>query len=120
MKYTNNRWWSSGSPIPETSSPEPVVGARPAGEGPLAALAETLYAEQVELPGVTGAVPEVDAFAEAWQERSGLRCRPRMTQRIYRLTEVRPIGGVAGRPRAATEADRGLLVSWVRAFAEKP
>ena len=88
MKYTNNRWWSSGSPIPETSSPEPVVGARPASDGPLSALAEALHAEQVELPGVTGAVPEVDAFAEAWQERCGLRCRPRMTQRIYRLTEV--------------------------------
>ena len=57
MKYRINGWSSSGSPIPETSSPEPVVGARPVGEGPLAALAETLYAEQVELPGVTGGCP---------------------------------------------------------------
>jgi len=95
-----------------------LVVARPAGEEPLAALAEALYAEQVELPGVTGAVPEVDAFAEAWEERSGLRRRRRMTQRIYRLIEVRPIRVGAGRPRVATEADRALLVSWVRAFAE--
>ena len=50
-----------------------LVVSRPAGEGSLAALAEALYAEQVELPGVTGAVPEVDAFAESWAEHSGLR-----------------------------------------------
>ena len=96
-----------------------LVVAGPAAEGTLAALAEALYAERIELPGVTGAVPEADGFAEAWTQHAGLRCRRRMTQRIYRLTEVRPVRGVAGRPRAATEADRELLVSWVRAFAEE-
>jgi predicted GNAT family acetyltransferase len=42
-----------------------------------------------------------------------------MRQRIYRLTQVRPVVGVPGRARAATEDDRALLVSWVRAFAEE-
>ena len=96
-----------------------LVVARPAGAGVLAALAEALSGEHVELPGVTGGVPEVDAFAEAWKGRFGLRCRRRMKQRIYRLTRLRPAADVPGQARAAAESDRALLVSWVRAFAEE-
>ena len=40
-----------------------------------------------------------------------------MAQRIYRITELRPVQDVPGRARAATEADRELLVAWVGAFA---
>ena len=40
-----------------------------------------------------------------------------MAQRIYRITELRSTQDVPGRARAATEADRELLVAWVGAFA---
>jgi hypothetical protein len=40
-----------------------------------------------------------------------------MAQRIYRLTDLRPVREVTGRARRATEADRPLLLDWVRAFA---
>ena len=35
---------------------------------------------------------------------------------MYRATAIRPPAEVPGRPRAATRADRNLLVSWLRAF----
>src|ERR687892_1213309 len=43
-----------------------LVLARPAAEQALAALAEAM---NEDLPGVVGAVPEVERFAEAWAER---------------------------------------------------
>jgi len=39
-----------------------------------------------------------------------------MAQRIYRLTVLRPVEGVSGRARPATEGDRPLLLEWVRSF----
>jgi len=93
--------------------------ARAVTDGAVAALAEALHDEHVELPGVTGAVPEVDSFAESWEERSGGRSRRRMAQRIYRLIEVKAPHGVTGRPRTAAEADRSLLIDWVSAFVEE-
>ncbi len=72
-----------------------------------------------DLPGVTGALPEVDAFATAWEARTGVTRRRQMTQRIFRLTAVRPVSGVSGQPRRATMEDRPLLVEWVEAFAEE-
>lgn len=96
-----------------------LVVAGSASEDASSALAEKLYEEGVELPGVTGAVPEVEAFTNAWEERNGLRGRLRMAQRIYKLTTLGRPGGVAGSPRAATDADRPLLISWIEAFSEE-
>ncbi len=93
--------------------------ARPTAEGGIEALADAIRDERVELPGVTAAVPEVEEFADAWVGEAGLERRARMKQRIYRLTEVRPVHGVRGRPRSATAEDRGLLLDWVHAFADE-
>lgn len=66
------------------------------------------------LPGVVGAVPEVDRFAAAW----GARAEPRVRQGIYSLQAVVPPSRPApGSPRAATRADRPRLLEWWRAFA---
>jgi uncharacterized protein len=94
-----------------------VVGSAP--DGAYSALAEKLYEEGVELPGVTGAAPEVDAFTSAWETRTGLRRRRRMGQRIYKLTTLRPPRSVGGSLRTATDDDRPLLLSWIEAFAEE-
>lgn len=96
-----------------------LVVAGSASETVFGALADELHEEDVELPGVTGAVPEVEAFTRAWEERTGLRRRLRMAQRIYKLTTLRPPGSVGGGARAATDDDRPLLLSWIEAFWEE-
>ncbi|MHB1243774.1 MAG: GNAT family N-acetyltransferase [Gaiellaceae bacterium] len=65
-----------------------------------------------ELPGVVGAVPEVEGFVAAL----GAQAEPRVRQGIYALRTVRPPRPVAGRPRPATRADRPILLDWWRAF----
>jgi hypothetical protein len=50
--------------------PYNLVVAQPAAEGAVEALAEAI---DDELPGVVGAVPEVDAFASSWSARHELR-----------------------------------------------
>lgn len=99
--------------------PHNLVVARPAAKDALEALVVALGNERIELPGVTGALPEADSFADAWVARTGLGRSPRMRQGVYRLTRVRPVEGVPGRPRNATAADRSLLLEWVQAFAEE-
>ena len=96
-----------------------IVVARPATDEALDALIEALEAGEVELPGVTGAVPEAEAFGEHWTRDNRLLLRARMRQRIYQLTAVRPARAVPGAARHATEADRPLLLDWVRAFADE-
>ena len=62
--------------------PYNLVLARPRTAGALAALASAV---SDELPGVVGAVPEVDGFASAWSERHGVTAATRFDQRIYAM-----------------------------------
>ena len=93
-----------------------IVVTRPTDERALDALAAALFAGGLELPGVTGAVPEVDDFARAWRRRSGRAARVRREQRIYALENVRP-ADASGAAREATSDDLGLLRDWIGAFA---
>jgi uncharacterized protein len=79
--------------------------------------AATLIEQNVVLPGVTGALPEVDAFAESWRRLSGASRRLRMAQGIYAVRSVRPPRAVEGRMRLASAEDRPLVVDWFKAFA---
>lgn len=97
--------------------PYNLVLGQPRDEGVLVALANALSTTDVVLPGVVGAVPEAHSFSEAWVARTGVVRRLRRAQRIYRLTALHPVEDVSGFARAATETDRELLVTWVRAFA---
>jgi uncharacterized protein len=89
-----------------------VVVAQPRDDQAVPFLAKALRDGRVSVPGVTGALPEVDAFADAW----GGERRLRMSQGIYAARVVHPPEGVAGEPRAATTADRALIIAWLRAF----
>ena len=86
---------------------------------PTAAHAVEVLAKAIddELPGIVGAVPEVDAFAEAWSTRRGLRAEPRREQGVYALTAVVDPPMPPGAMRLAVHADRELLLEWVRASA---
>jgi uncharacterized protein len=69
------------------------------------------------LPGVVGAVPEVEAFVEAYRDAHGAEVAVGLRQGIYALDTVVPPATPPGGPRRATAADRGLAVRWWREFA---
>jgi uncharacterized protein len=93
-----------------------LVLARPHDERALEQLAAEL---DDDLPGVTGAVPEVEAFAARWSERAARSARTRMRQGIYALERVESAAAVPGSMRRATAADRPLLLDWLRAFGSE-
>ncbi len=70
-----------------------------------------------DLPGVVGARPEVDVFANRWASKTGAEARIKIEQGIYALRAVQPVREPRGVARAATHDDRPLLVEWYRSFA---
>jgi len=96
--------------------PHNLVLARPAEDGALEALAAAVTDE---LPGVIGAMPEAEAFAALWAERTGVEVRTTMRQGVYALTRVEPPPPVPGRARVAGAIDRELVLGWWVAFAEE-
>ena len=93
-----------------------IVVARPLDGNALSFAADALHEQGLAIPGVVGAVPEVDEFATAWEAAAGVSRRVRMRQGIYQATTVRMPGGVEGAPREAEERDRALVLEWRRAF----
>ena len=96
--------------------PYNLVLARPRADGALEALAEAIADE---LPGVVGAVPEVDAFAAAWATRHGATPTTRIDQRIYAMEQLIPPLGVHGAVRLADVEDRALVLEWMTAFTQE-
>jgi uncharacterized protein len=93
-----------------------LVVAQPTEPEALSFAARALHEQGVELPGVTGALPESEEFAQAWQALAGVGVRPRMSQGIYAARSVQLPDDVAGEPRPAKRDDRELLLEWLRAF----
>jgi GNAT superfamily N-acetyltransferase len=89
-----------------------IAVAQPRRDDVLPFLALALHDLGVTLPGVTGAIPEADTFAEAWGERRRLR----MKQGIYAARSVQLPDGVPGTVRPARPDERDLLVEWLQAF----
>jgi predicted GNAT family acetyltransferase len=98
------------------TAPYNLALARPESNEALAALAEAVTED---LPGVVGAVPEVDAFAELWAERNGVSARKNMRQGVFSLERVERLPPVPGSARVATIADRELALRWWVAFGEE-
>jgi predicted GNAT family acetyltransferase len=96
--------------------PHNLVVVQPRDDRAIEALAGAI---QDDLPGVVAAVPEVDAFAAAWTRRSGLKAVPAFDQRIYALRRLRAPRPVSGRERLADLADRELVLTWIKAFADE-
>jgi predicted GNAT family acetyltransferase len=82
--------------------------------------AMTLLAEDLverDLPGVVGPIEHVGAFVEARTAHGGPPGRPNMSERIFRLTAVKPPPRpTTGHPRIADERDRDLVAAWLEAF----
>jgi GNAT superfamily N-acetyltransferase len=93
--------------------PYNLIVARPAHEHALEALAGSIAAD---VPGVIGAVPEVDAFAAAWAAHHDVTATVRFEQRIYALERLVPSRPTEGALRLAGAGDRELVVAWTRDF----
>ncbi|MFL5951263.1 MAG: GNAT family N-acetyltransferase [Gaiellaceae bacterium] len=93
-----------------------LVVAQPLDAEALPFAARTLHEQGVELPGVSGAIPEVDAFASTWAELLGTKKQVRMRQGVYAARSARIPADVPGVPRPAHTDDRELLVGWLHAF----
>jgi predicted GNAT family acetyltransferase len=91
-----------------------LVLAQPNDGSALRAIADAI---EDDLPGVVGAVPEVDELAAHWAGRRGARTTTLVEQRIYALTRLVPPSPIAGATRIATGEDRALVLDWMRAFA---
>ena len=96
--------------------PHNLIVLQPARDGVVEALADSVDSE---LPGVVGAVPEVDAFAAAWARRHALDVTTRVEQRIYALRELVVPRHVPGGLRLAGRRDRGLVLERFLAFGEE-
>jgi hypothetical protein len=96
--------------------PYNLILARPRTEAALAALAGAITDE---LPGVVGAVPEVDAFSSAWSALHGVTTASRFDQRIYAMEELVPPREAEGVARLAGVDDRALVLEWMTAFAHE-
>ena len=96
--------------------PYNLILARPRTEAALAALAGAITDE---LPGVVGAVPEVDAFSSAWSALHGVATASRFDQRIYAMEELVPPREAEGVARLAGVDDRALVLEWMTAFAHE-
>ncbi len=83
----------------------------------LPALIEVVAAEAWPVPGVFGARPLVDAFAEQWAAQQARSYTLDMAQRLFKLTAVIPPQRPApGTMRPACEADVPTLAQWFDAF----
>jgi uncharacterized protein len=93
-----------------------IIVTRSARADALDFAVDALHSEGVSLPGATGALPEVDEFADRWERLTGVKRRLRMAHGIYAARTTRPPQGVPGEMRFAAKPDRDLLVEWVRDF----
>ncbi|MET8009792.1 GNAT family N-acetyltransferase [Streptomyces sp. NPDC005271] len=96
----------------------PLLSAMP--DAAVEALARTLAGEAAGLvTGVNAGRRTAEAFAAAWKPLTGAAARVGEThRRLYRLgTLTPPEPTPRGRARAATTADRELLLTWYEAFA---
>jgi uncharacterized protein len=93
-----------------------LVLARPQSREALASLADAVAED---LPGVVGAVPEAEEFAELWTRQTGMSARTNMRQGVYALEHVERLPAVPGSARVATAADRELALRWWIAFGDE-
>jgi uncharacterized protein len=95
--------------------PHNLVLAEPIAAGVIDALADALAGDEPS-PGVVGALPEAEAFVDAWVERLGGGTEISTRQGIYELAAVRDAGRAVGRARLATTDDLDLLERWHEDF----
>lgn len=121
--YPEAYFWTIGDGVVVGAAlmtpPFNIVVARPLDPDALPFAARALHAQGVDLPGVTAAVPEVEAFAQSWEALAGVRCRLGMSQGVYAARSVRLPEEVPGNRREAGPDDREVVLEWIRAFQDE-
>lgn len=114
-------WWRAPSGTVDgvylrTPPRPPLLSAMPAEAAD--ALARALAgADRPRITGVNAARPVAETFADAWERHTGEVRGAELVHRLYRLDTLTPSGPVPrGRARAASTADRELLLSWYEGF----
>jgi predicted GNAT family acetyltransferase len=82
-------------------------------------LAEHIFDADVDIPGVTGNRPTVDAFVATWQARSRTSAELSMRQGVFAIDTVADLDPAPGAPRRATIEDLDLIVAWQLEFARE-
>jgi GNAT superfamily N-acetyltransferase len=110
-----------GRPMGVATQTEPfkVMVAEPLDDGAVDALAEAVVADGAPLPGVVANRPWADRFAERVTVITGRSAERILEEGVWMLTAVEDVPVPAGTARAATPADRDLVRSWIRAFADE-
>jgi uncharacterized protein len=110
-----------GAPVGAAIQTPPynVIVAQPLDQRAPAEIAGAIHDAGMRLPGVTGAVPEVRAFAEAWSALTGSTWDTQVRQGIYVLRVVLDVPATRGRARLAGPADRDLLLEWIGDFSQE-
>jgi uncharacterized protein len=98
------------------TAPRNAVLADPSRDGALEALFGALVRDAPDLPGVTGNVPAVDAFAEAWGMRTGVGASVLIHQGVWELQRVEEVRRPLGMAAPATREDVDLIIRWFVAF----
>jgi predicted GNAT family acetyltransferase len=116
--YPERRFWlvREGGAVAAAAlrtPPNNLVVARPRDDEALRALVSGMTDA---LPGVVGAHPEVDRFAELWAAAHGVSPRLVFDQGLFALERVLPVPRPGGAARTATRADERLLLDWLCAF----
>jgi uncharacterized protein len=101
------------------TEPYNLVLAEPADGAAVDGLADAVLASGARVPGVVGNEPWVDRFTDRWSATTGAHATLAMAQGVHALASVRSVRRAPGAERPATENDRPLLATWLRAFAEE-
>ncbi len=124
LRYGEEVWFCSVgtgdniSAVAVRTSPHNVILAYFSGD--LRMIAETLVsavsARFKAIPGVVGDKELADVFARCWCVKHSVEISDTMGQRIYRLDKVKDVPLSPGKFRAATMADKELILKWSHAF----
>jgi uncharacterized protein len=119
--FPHARFWTVGAGQEVVAAalrtpPFNIVVAQPLDPEALPFAARELHDHRQELPGVTGAIPEVETFAREWERLAGCSLRVRMSLGLYAARAVVLPEGVPGSAREAGEKDRELVLAWLREF----
>lgn len=78
--------------------------------------ADLLSKKLIELPGVNGPAPAVDAFAKRWTNLRDATATISTNLRLFELTSLSQPKQPSGSARVASFKDRTIIFEWLRAF----
>lgn len=81
------------------------------------ALADQLYFDKINFPGVVGPVEPTELFAKTWAGLTEQKYKIGMAQKIYQLSKVIAARPVAGSISVCTEKHQDLITQWVYEFS---